>query len=343
MISALPLSLFLVSQPAAVTRLAAGSCYKQGEPAPAWATINRYNPDAFLFLGDNMYFDTNESSGDFDKEYARMLEDAEFKKLYATKPIFATWDDHDYGLNDSGVEYPRKEEAQKAFNKFWKVPASSGRHSRGGIYDSTMLGPEGQRVQIIILDTRFFRSSLTRQTEAPRGYLPDTDPAKTMLGDAQWQWLRQELKRPAEVRLIMSSIQVISEQHRFEKWANLPLERQKLFDTIKETEANGVIFLSGDRHLAELSMLDAGVGYPLYDLTASAINRSSRDWRMVEENRWRVGGLNTGQNFGAIEFDWKQEDPLIRLQIRDEGGDIMVQQKIRLSWLKAGKIKPRTP
>lgn len=337
------MSMLLVSQATpspAVTRLAAGSCYKQGDPAPIWRTINAAKPDAFLFLGDNMYFDTQDSSGQFAKEYARMLEDPEFKRLYDTTPIHAVWDDHDFGLNDAGVEFPRKDEAQRAFNDFWKVPAQSPRRSRPGTYDATVMGVPGRRVQIIMLDTRYFRSPLLRQTEAPRGYLPDSDPTKTLLGDAQWTWLAEELKKPAEVRLIMSSIQVVSEEHRFEKWANLPRERTKLFELIRSSGATGVIFLSGDRHLAELSMMDAGVGYPMYDLTASAINRSRTDWRMMEANKWRVGGLQVGHNFGMVEVHWDLPQPEVRLQIRDEAGDVMVQQKIRLDWLRPGRIRP---
>lgn len=332
----------LIAQPAPLTRIAMGSCYQQGQPAPVWRAINAAKPDAFLFLGDNMYYDTRQSSGDFGKEYAKMLEDPEFAKLYANTPIHAIWDDHDYGLNDAGEEFPEKKIAQAAFNNFWRVPANSPRRQREGIYDATIVGPEGKRVQIIMLDTRYFRSPLSRQTEAPRGYLRDETPGKTILGEAQWKWLAEELKKPAEIRLVMSSIQVISEEHRFEKWMNLPLERAKLFQTVKDANAAGVIFLSGDRHLAELSLIDGEVGYPLYDLTASAINRSNQNWRLTEPNRWRVGGLQTGNNFGMIEIDWSAADPLLRLQIRDEIGDIMVQQKVPLSWLQPGKIRPRT-
>jgi alkaline phosphatase D len=115
---------------------------------------------------------------------------------------------------------------------------------------------------------------------------------------------------------------------------NFPHERERLFNLIRESGAEGVIILSGDRHLAELSMMDAKVGYPIYDITASAFNQSSRSWRPFETNRHRVATMNWGDNFGVITIDWDQLDPRISLQIRDVDGDITIQQKIRLSTVR---------
>ena len=111
---------------------------------------------------------------------------------------------------------------------------------------------------------------------------------------------------------------------------NFPHERERLFKLIRETGAEGVILLSGDRHLAELSMMDAGVGYPIYDLTSSGLNQAARAWRPLETNRHRVATMNWGDNFGLITIDWDRPDPRISLQIRDVDGDITIQQKIDL-------------
>jgi len=155
-----------------------------------------------------------------------------------------------------------------------------------------------------------------------------------MLGEAQWRWLEAQLREPAEVRLLASSIQVVAEDHGWEKWMNLPRERERLFTLIRETGATGVLFLSGDRHLAELSMMDGGAGYPLYDLTASGMNNASKVWRPYEVNRHRVGTMNWGNNFGMITIDWSPSDPVIALQIRDEDGQINIQRRIRLSTIQ---------
>ena len=117
-------------------------------------------------------------------------------------PLLATWDDHDYGENDAGFEYPLKVESQKLFNEVYSVPEDSPRRQRPGIYDAQIFGPEGKRVQVILLDTRYFRSKLRSwaKGERPPGrgpYQPHEDEADvTMLGEAQWKWLKEELKKP---------------------------------------------------------------------------------------------------------------------------------------------------
>ena len=197
---------------------------------------------------------------------------------------------------------------------------------------------------MILLDTRYFRSSLKQKPVLTRGqgpYEPNLDPAATMLGEDQWRWFGEQLRVPAEVRLIGSSIQVAAEDHGWEKWMNLPRERERLFKLIHDTGADGVIFLSGDRHLAELSMMEAGLGYPIYDLTSSGLNQASKSWRPFETNRHRVGTMNWGDNFGLVTIDWDRPDPRISLQIRDVEGDIVIQHKINLSTLKRGIPRAR--
>ena len=56
---------------------------------------------------------------------------------------------------------------------------------------------------------------------------------------------------------------------------NFPHERERLYKLLRDTRAGGVVLLSGDRHLAELSVTDAGLGYPLFDLTSSGLNQGS--------------------------------------------------------------------
>ena len=165
-------------------------------------------------------------------------------------------------------------------------------------------------------------------------YEPNPDPTTTMLGEDQWRWLEEQLRTPAEVRLIASSIQVVAEDHGWEKWANLPHERERLYRLIRDTGAEGVVFLSGDRHLAELSMMDGGAGYPLYDVTSSGLNQAAKAWRPQEANRHRVATMNWGDNFGLITIDWDRPDPRITLQIRDSDGEVFLAQKLDLSTLR---------
>lgn len=344
---ALLLMLILVSSPLAQTadpplsRILFGSCVQQGQPQPIWEKMVAAKPQLTLLIGDNIYGDSADMNV-LKQKYAMLGAEPGFQKLKRLAPIMATWDDHDFGVNDGGDDYPQKTESQKVFLDFWGDAASSPRRAREGVYDAKLFGQAGKRVQIILLDTRYFRSPLKICSSCTAGqgrYEPDANPSKTMLGAAQWKWLEEQLRLPADVRIIASSVQVVPEDHGWEKWMNFPLERERLFKLLRETGARGVIFISGDRHLAELSMMDAGLGYPLYDLTSSGLNQASPNWRKYETNRHRVGTMNWGNNFGMIQIDWTKTDPVIALQIYDEEGDINIQRKIRLSTLQPGVIK----
>jgi len=330
---------------AVISRVALGSCADQDKPQPIWDAVLATKPQAFLFLGDNVY-SSDPARMDDRAQYAKLAAQPGFQKLRSSVPLMVTWDDNDYGMNDGGVDYTDRRARQVVFNDFWQVPAGDPRRQRDGVYTSAIAGPIGRRIQFIVLDTRSFRTALTpKAKDDPRvgRYIPSRDPRQSMLGEDQWQWLEGELKQPADLRILISSIQVVPEDHLWEKWQNMPLERRRLFSLIRDTKATGVVFVSGDRHLAEISMMDGSVGYPLYDLTASALTQSWLDWRMQEPNRHRVGTMNFGNNFGLIEVDWDATDPIVRLQLRDEANDVILQQKLRLSWLRPGRITPKSP
>ncbi len=343
--NALLLLLLLLSlagcQAAAPTKIAFGSCLKQDKPAPIWDSVAATQPDLFLFIGDNIYADTDDMEV-MRKKYADLGAMPGYQKLKATCPIYATWDDHDYGKNDAGVEYPMKVESQKEFLTFFEEPASSPRWKRPGVYDAKVLGPPGQRVQIILLDTRYFRSALKQHPpQRLRGlgpYVADDRPELTMLGEEQWKWLEEQLRQPAEIRIIASSVQVVPEEHGWEYWANFPHERFRLFQLIGQTKAKGVVLLSGDRHLSEISCLAKndpanGAGYPIYDITSSSLNVPSGG-NIGEKNKHRVGDHFRMVNFGMIGIDWSAKDPTLQFDIRDVDGQTQRTHSVKLSELQ---------
>lgn len=332
---ALPFALRAADVP--LSRIAFGSCAKEANPQPIWESIVAAEPDLFLFIGDNIYGDSMEV-GVLREKWGKLGAKPGYQKLKQTCPIMATWDDHDYGWNDAGSEYRLKRESQQLFLDFFDEPKNSPRRNREGIYDAKIIGPPDQAVQIILLDTRYHRSKLLKDrnmTERGEGitgpYVPKHDPQSTMLGAAQWSWLAKQLKQPAKLRIIATSIQLVSNEHRWEKWGNLPHERDRFFQLLRKTKAGGVIAISGDRHTAEISRMDAGLGYPLYDITSSSLNQP-HIWRS-ELNPHRVGGMYYDENFGIISIDWTEEDPIIRMQILDIKGRVAIQQRHKLSEL----------
>jgi len=328
-----------------VSRIAVGSCAKQSRPMPIWSAVSGFKPDVLLMLGDNVYGDTEDMTV-LRGAYDLLAADRGFGAIRNTVPVVAIWDDHDYGVDDGGREYPKRVESQQVFLDFFGIPADAPVRKREGIYRQVMVGPPGRRVQFICLDTRCHRSPLNSipKSERVRGrgsYAPSADPEATMLGAAQWEWLAKVLREPADLRIVLSSIQVASTEHGWEHWGNFPAERARLLKTLRDSAA-GVILVSGDRHSAEISRIPAGddaLAHPLYDLTASSLNQPKRVDGVDEPNRHRIGERFHGANFGSIEIDWESAkdggSPAVRLAIHDVDGKV-----VRSAEIPAGEIEP---
>jgi len=304
----------------ALERIGFGSCLVQGRPQPIWSAVIAARPQTFVMMGDNVYGDFNAADGArLEAAYAAQLGGADFQRAFASIPMLATWDDHDYGLNDGGSDFARKAVAARLFETFWAGSGTLDGVRGPGIAYARTFGPVGQRVQFIMLDTRSFRSPLKRKPKDDKAkgrYVPDDDPEKTLLGTAQWAWLGERLSEPADLRLIVSSIQVIADGHRWERWGNLPIQRQKLYALIASTRARNVVFLSGDRHRAGLYRLTTDGGAALVEATSSSMNRSFDD--PEESGPHQVGPMFGANNFGLIEIDW--EARIATISIRDEAG-----------------------
>lgn len=329
------------TSPELISRVAFGSCSKQDLPQPIWTAIRQSKPQVFLYMGDNIYGDTYDMQVLAEK-WQQQKNVPGYAALRQESQVLATWDDHDYGWNDAGREYPQKKASQQLFLDFLDEPADSLRRTREGVYVSYLYGPAGKQVQMILLDTRYFRSELTRRdnhstpdlkAEGTAGpYINSDDPAGEMLGQQQWTWLEQQLQVPAQLRVIVTSIQLLPEDHGWEKWGNLYPQRQKFLDLLTSTNANGVVLLSGDRHAAEFSRLKRPGTYDLWEVTSSSLNRPRAFQNEV--NQHRVGLMYSETNFGLLTIDWEQPDPELRLQVRSEAGLPMLQTRLPLSELQ---------
>lgn len=326
----------------ALQRIAIVSCIDQTKPMGMFDAVREDQPGLVLFAGDNVYASKQPFAlSNLDTAYQTLAANPSFASLRASAAHMAVWDDHDYGLNDGGVEFAAKQESKNYFMKFWQASASDPRHGREGVYSSQVFGPAGQRVQVIMPDTRWFRSPWlkTDQRDAPgkERYIPDASPNKTMLGDVQWQWLEAQLRQPAELRFIVSSIQVLTEGHGWERWGLFPLERQRLFDVITRTNAQGVVLLSGDRHIGAIYQDRMGAPYTLTEMTSSGITHS---WETANEpGPNRVGALVTHLHFGSVEIDWAQRS--LSLQLKDRQGRAVREQSIAFDSLRAnGSFTP---
>lgn len=335
------------NSPALLRRIAFGSCANQNLDQPVWDAVAAAKPDLFLFVGDNIYADTEDMEL-MKAKYAKLAAKPGYQKLKETCPILATWDDHDYGVNDGGAWYPKREESAKIMLDFFGVPAGSPRRGHAGIYGAHTYGPPGKRVQVILLDTRTFKSRPIKDTRPKEElkkqnlvgwYVPNPDPATTILGAEQWAWLEGQLRQPADVRIIASSIQVIADEKGMESWGNFPHERKRLYDVIGRSGAEGVLFLSGDVHFSEVSR-SAGGPYPLSDFTSSGLTNSNPGWAAAV-NRHRVGPTAYAKpTFGLVEIDWTAPSPVISLQARGLKGETALEVRLSLADLRKPAAAP---
>ncbi|XP_044511090.1 uncharacterized protein LOC123229378 isoform X2 [Mangifera indica] len=322
-----------------VSRIAFGSCADQSAPQPIWNAIIEFDPQVFIWLGDNIYGDIKRpfklfgrertigpwknvlrfaptSQEELESRYSIIKNNPDYSHLRKTSKVIGTWDDHDYGLNDAGKEFPHKVRNQRLSLDFLDEPQDSPRRKQAGIYTSYMFGPVGKQIKIILLDTRYHRDPLNSDG--------------SILGSAQWTWLEKELKGPpSAITIIGSSIQ-----------------------------RDGVFFISGDVHFGEITRYDCAVEYPLYDVTSSGLTQAVekvvpsplhfivRFLAWLTPNTMRVMDRNCRHrsctyglpNFGTIEIDWNATPVALKIAVRDMNGFPVTGVDILLSELQAKTV-----
>ena len=326
-----------------VHKIAFGSCGDPYKDMNIWNSIKAEEPDLFLYIGDNVYQIEEKNLPELKElrdAYNQLAINPEFKRLRSSVPILTTWDDHDFGLNDAGGDWPYKAKSQEIYYQAWDIKQNDPRRHRGGVYHSVMLGERDKRLQIILLDTRYFRSPLlkTDQLDAPykERYLQDHDNQKTMLGSEQWDWLKEQLSKPANLRLIVSSIQIIADGHGWESWRTLPKERQKLYRLISETKSDGVIFLSGDRHSAAFYEETENLPYPITEITSSSLNDPLTGFVKnikVEPGPKRLVLPFYESNYGVLQIDW--DNQTVKLSINNTASEKVRTKSINFKELQS--------
>ena len=307
----------------ALTTLAFGSCNREDLPQPLWKPIVENKPQVWVWLGDNIYGDSYDMSV-LQQKYDKVKAEPGYQQLVASSEVIGVWDDHDYGLNDGGKEFSMRKESAKLFWDFVGEPADSPRRQQEGVYSAHTYGPEGKQVKVILLDSRYHRDSLARINKVYQ-----VNETGDMLGEEQWRWLEQELRNSkADINIIGNGIQVLPEEQVFEKWANFPAARKRLLNLIAASQAKGVILISGDRHIAEISKTDLpGMEYPLYEVTSSGLTHVYSG-AAEEPNKYRVGKLIKQLNFGVFNFDWSEDKVKVEMLIKGEGGATLLKETV---------------
>ena len=287
-----------------ILTLGFGSCLHQDRSMAILKTIEKKELDLFMFIGDNVYGD--QKDGELDKlirTYKQQYNNLEnFLKNVSTEFI---WDDHDFGLNDGGSDYRYKDRAKELFLETWKIPSQDPRRLRDGLYFDKMIEKNGLKVHLIFLDNRTFKSEwkLTDEfnKEGKERYVKDFDPDKTLLGKKQWQWLKDKLNEDSNIKIILSSLQILSLGHGWESWDKLPLERERLFNLIDESDVSNLFILSGDRHRGGFYRFKTDDNNDIYEFTSSSLNLPI-PFNNEEKGPLRIGSTYRKANFGVVRI-----------------------------------------
>jgi len=288
-------------------KIGIGSCLDQDFPQPIWQPIEEENLDYFIFLGDNVYGDSI-----FENLYKMKRAYSKQEKLLPDfldqTDIFAIWDDHDYGKNDGGSDYKYKKLAENLFLDFWNVPINDVRRSREGIYFSENKVFFNRKYKLIFLDTRYFRSQLKGKKGS---YQKNNDESSTILGKEQWTWLEKELNSNFDYLFIFSSIQIIPEDHGFEKWSNFPNDRTKLLKILEKYKDRTILF-SGDRHRSGIYKRNG-----IIEITSSSMNKPGSSF--FETDKYLIGETYPQENYSVLKI--LNDD--INIDIKDKHGEIL--------------------
>ncbi len=300
------------------------SCNDQDREQLLWQPIIDHNPDVFIWGGDNIYADTDDMAK-MQADYNKQNQNPDYVALKLTTPVIGTWDDHDYGVNDGGVEWGLKKEAQELFWDFLDVDANDPLRAQEGVYHKKEYKTAAGSVQILLLDTRSFRTGLLENEDPDQRYKPwPKGHDGSVLGATQWEWLQTQLQdNTYDFTIIVTSIQFLSGDHGYEKWDHFPDEVAKMYSTLKNAKAPNIFMLSGDRHHAELQLnKDAGLGYPLVELTSSGLTHTYPG-DPLEPNPYRVGEGTKELNFSVIKLDF--ENKKVTLEIRGKDNYLFEQ------------------
>ena len=309
---------------------AIGSCFYANEPKDdrpgkpygggyeIFNSILEKNPDFMLWLGDNIYLRTPDffTERGLRHRHRQTRATPELQPLLGSVHHYATWDDHDYGPNNSDGSYVNKKKAESAFNDYWGN-LNTNAAGNGGISNHFLWND----VAFFMMDNRYHRDPNRKLSKK-----------KQYLGQEQLNWLINALtSSKATFKIVCIGGQTISDAAVYENYATYPEERQELLNRLDEEKIAGVIFMSGDRHHTEISKMERPGAYPLVDITCSPL--TSKTYEVSDEgNSHQLKDKTFSQrNFGVVNVSGARMDRTLDLTIFDQNGEKVWDYSIKAS------------
>jgi alkaline phosphatase D len=280
-------------------RFSFGSCNNQTDSQPLWEDLINQRPDLWIWAGDSVYADWM-SGYSIENAYAFQNKNPHYSLFKKQTPIIGTWDDHDYAYDNADGSFSGKVQSQKRFLDFINIPEDSSLRAQEGVYNFHSFGPLEREIKIILLDNRYFKN---------------LDPDYPMLGKVQWEWLEGVLTQSsAKIHFIVTGLPVTSPLIPYtEEWAETS-ELRHMLELLKRTQAQGVVFLTGDKHFSSI-----------YRRWGHLEFMSSGMTHLVDRNAWFYLGKKFpktffGLSYGQIDIKWKDETPVLRMSMRSTSG-----------------------
>ena len=313
-------------------RIGFGSCIKDVEygPIESLAAATAERPDVFVFAGDNTYyvtgafdpddpFDTGGDVGEWNSGatmLARHLatrRDPQLSRLARTVPCYGTWDDHDYGPNNSDATFEGRDDSYAVHRMMWANP-SFGTPETRGVFSSFRRGP----VEVFLMDNRSYRSGEDV-----------SDERAAIWGDAQLAWLLDGLAASdAPVKVVVNGTQMTFKGKPDDgHWHDARREYYRFIDGLEERDVRGVLLLSGDRHYSELMRLDVPGRPALFEFTSSPIHQGRKLRKLKEKSPTRVWGMH-GDSYGLVTVDVRSDgEGTVSFEVRDGENEVPVVGK----------------
>ncbi len=290
-----------------------------------WDTIGSFDPNAILLLGDNVYIDDPESVIMQKYTYHRRQSRPEWRKLTARSPVFTIWDDHDFGTDDSwggadiDVPFWKKDWVFPIFRQNWANPGYADGNDQPGCWYSFHIGD----VDFIMLDCRYYRTS------------PKTKVGKSMLGNVQKKWLKEQLKSAdGTFKVLCSSVpwDFRTKGDSKDTWNGYKDEHEEILSFIEKNEIEGVILMSADRHRSDCWKISRPNGYDLYEFNSSRL--TNQHVHPTMEKQGAIFSYNKPQSFGLVTIDTTVADPTATYEVININGEKPHSLTVKRSELK---------
>ena len=284
------------------TVLAMGSCASSTEFFDVWTQIAANNIDALMLLGDTPYIDNRQLSVNRIR-HREFLSIPTLAEMGASTPVWGTWDDHDFGGNDTDGKISNKRLIRKAFAEYRaQKQFGDGEH---GVYTKFRRGP----VEVFMIDPRYFSQTEPSPVDARK---------PTCLGQTQWQWLRDGLKESTAPFKLLATGMIWDDKKNREKddWNTYSHEREAIFDFIGGNRIGGVVLIGGDIHVSrhlKYPMKDR-IGYdlhqfiisPLHDRVIPSLNvpHPHLQWGKPLKNMFLTVAADTTGDRPTLDANW---------------------------------------